>query len=217
MKIRYVYDIEVFPTFFCVTFLDIDTQEKNVFVIYKNRNDGEILNKFLARDILLYGFNNITYDGVILEHILENYASSSALQDAFELSHTIISDNSPYGRRQHKSDKQYPFKQIDLMKIMAFDKLGVSLKQCAINLRWCRIQDLPLPYNHNVEPNEVSIILDYNLNDVLITFELYKEMLPFIELREKLTDLFNVDLTSARIVKWQMFYWKISIRNKVEI
>ena len=194
---KYCYDIEVFPNFFCCTFIDIDTQKKDVFAIYKNRNDGRILGEFLNRNILLYGFNNIVYDGVILETVLEKYEHPNFLLDTFELSHTIISDNSPYGHRWHKPNNDYLFKQIDLMKIMAFDKLGVSLKQCAINLRWHRIQDLPLPYNHEIEPDEVSLVLNYNENDVLITFELYKAMLPFIELREKLTDLFSVDLTSA--------------------
>jgi hypothetical protein len=194
---RYCYDIEVYPNFFSITFLDIDTQERDVFVIYKSRNDGEKLDEFLNRDILLYGYNNISYDSAILEHVLENYTSLSVLGDVFDLSMKIISDDSPYGYRNRKTGNDYIFKQIDLMKIMAFDKLGVSLKQIAINLRWHRIQDLPYPPTHIVEPDEVPIILDYNLNDTLITHELYKAMLDIVVLREKLSELYAVDLTSA--------------------
>lgn len=194
---RFVFDIEVFPNFWCSTFLNINTQEKTVFVIYKSRNDGQLLSEFLNQEILLFGFNNLIYDGVILDAVLQDYESPHLLQDLFELSHTIVSDNSPYGRRTRKSDNTYPYRQVDLMKILAADKLGIPLKQLGIALRYPRIQDLPLPYNHEIEPDEVSLVLDYNMNDVLITLELYKSMFKIIDLREKLTNLFEVDLTSA--------------------
>jgi hypothetical protein len=194
---RYVFDVEVFVNMFCVTFLSIDTQKKDTFVIYKTRDDSVLLSEFLNREIFLFGFNNLTYDGVILNSVLQNHNSFNFLRELFELSQTIISDNSFYGRRRQRSDIAYPFHHIDLMKILAADKLGIPLKQLGITLRWFRIQDLPLPYNHEIEPDEISIVLDYNMNDVLITLELYKAMLPLIELREKLGILFGADLSSA--------------------
>jgi hypothetical protein len=193
---RYVYDLEVFPNLFCVTFLDINTQEKNVFLIYDTVNDGEKLLEFLKREMLLYGYNNIMFDGVVLEHVIENYWDLDILKETFKLSSSLISDRSAFGRKK-KSNAEYPFKQIDLMKIMAFDKLGVSLKQCAINLKWHRIMDLPFEPTHKIKEDEVSVVIDYNLNDVLITEKLYNEMLPVIQLRERLSELFGVDMSSA--------------------
>jgi len=196
---KFVFDIEVFPNFWCCTFLDIETQEKEIYVIYKSRNDGEKLARFLSQEIQLIGYNNLIYDSILLNFVANNYNSLSLLFDVFELSSSIISDKGPRFVNYHKlqNPESIRYTQMDLMKIMAFDKLGIGLKQCAINLRWYRIQDLPLPYNHEVEPKEVSLILDYNMNDVLITLELYKKIKDIIDLRTKLSNLFETDLTNA--------------------
>jgi len=193
----FAYDIEVYENFFCSTFLDIETQDKEIFVIYKTRNDGEKLKEFLNREILLIGYNNIAYDGVILNYIINNIESENLLKNTFELSSSIVTSKGFTSFRKLFNSEDIKYKQLDLMKIYAFDRYGISLKQCAINLRWKRIQDLPLLPDHKVTPDEISIVLDYNLNDVLITFELYKASLPLVELRRKLSVLFDVDLTSA--------------------
>jgi len=199
---KYVYDIEVFPNFFSVIFVDIKSDEKKTFVIYKTRNDLEKLKLFLKNKILLIGYNNIYYDGAILHYLLENTIldTDELLESLFYISNKVISDESRFDRsltELRKENSDYGFYQLDLMKILAFDKMGISLKQTSINLKWHKVQDLPLPYNHYVKPEEINLVLDYNLNDVLITFELYKKILPQIELREDLSQLFNVDLLNA--------------------
>lgn len=199
---KFVYDIEVFPNFFSVIFIDIESNEQKTFVIYKNRNDLNKLRKFLNNKILLIGYNNIYYDGAILHYLLENYSleTNELLESLFYISNKVISDESRFDkslRELRKENSDYGFYQLDLMKILAFDKMGISLKQTSINLKWYKVQDLPLPYNHNIQDNEVDLVLKYNLNDVLITFELYKKILPQIELREDLSQLFNVDLLNA--------------------
>ena len=195
---KYVYDIEVFPNFFCATFLDCDTGEKSVFVIYQDTDDRQNLRRFLDREIQLIGFNNLSYDGPLLDALCTRSARD-VLADLFSLSKRLISDENRQdeGLRELRYPRDVKWSQMDLMKIMAFDARGVSLKQTAIHLRWRRIQDLPLPYDHQVQPGEVDTVLDYNLNDVLITFELYKAIQPQINLRYELGKLFNVDLTSA--------------------
>jgi len=199
---QFVYDIEVFPNFFSVIFIDIKSNEQKTFVIYKNRNDLNNLRIFLNNKLLLIGYNNIYYDGAILHYLLENYSSNTneLLESLFYISNKLISDESRFDkslRELRKENSDYGFYQLDLMKILAFDKMGISLKQTSINLKWYKVQDLPLPYDHNIQDNEVDLVLKYNLNDVLITFELYKKILPQIELREDLSKLFNVDLLNA--------------------
>ena len=195
---KYAYDIEVFPNFFCVTFLDCDAMEKFVFTIFKDIDDRKKLYEFLDRDIQLIGFNNLFYDGPILNYICA-HPGINLFPSLFSISKRLISDES----RQDEDLKQlrYPHNnkcsQMDLMKIMGFDARGVGLKQTAINLKWHRIQDLPLPYDHHIQPDEVDTVLDYNLNDVLITLELYKTIQPQIKLRIELGKLFDVSLLSA--------------------
>ncbi len=197
---RWNYDIEVFPNLFCVTFKNVDTLEVRVFTIFEDINQLEELREFLDNELLLIGFNNLMYDGAVINYLLEHSYYKELVGDIFEFSSSLINSerfsyNSEF--RKYQFPENVKFKQMDLMKIMAFDKLGVGLKQVAINLKWYRIQDLPLPYDHYVTKDELKLIHEYNLNDVLITEKFYHSILPQIELREKLSVLFETDLMNA--------------------
>jgi hypothetical protein len=196
----WIYDLEVFKNLFCVTFINPETQETKVFGVYKSRDTREELRKFLDNPYRLVGFNNLTYDGVILYAIayqLKSGPVDHALSQLFNISKKLISRD-----RDDKSICRYPkgikYTQLDLMQIMNFHSMGIGLKQVAINLKWHRIQDLPLPYDYTIQTaDEVKTVLDYNLNDVLITQELYKAIQPKIKLREELGKLFKVELSNS--------------------
>jgi DNA polymerase elongation subunit (family B) len=198
-----IYDLEVFPNFFSATFFDPESNETDVFVIAVKLgiNDSEKMRGFLNQKILLVGYNNLSYDAPMLQYVCDYkyYNSAKFNTDIFTLSSKLVSNDTRNDAtiRKLKYAKNDNWKQMDLMKFMTLDQLGVSLKQIAINLKWYRIQDLPLPYDHDVTKEEVDLILDYNLNDVMISYELYKAVQPQIQLRVELTKLYNVDLTNA--------------------
>lgn len=203
MTKKYVYDIEVFPNFFCALFRSCDDpRDEHTFVLYSERDDRLQLRQFLNQSIQLIGFNNIWYDGPVLYYLCNYFTTSTVsatLTHLFSVSKRLITDDK---RRDEALMKlRYPrnlkYTQLDLMKLMAFDNIGVGLKQTAINLRWHRIQDLPYPYDHVVAPDEVATILDYNRNDVLITERLYQALQPKIKLRQELGALYGLDLQSA--------------------
>jgi hypothetical protein len=130
-----------------------------------------------------------------------DYRGKTINKDVFELSKRLISED-------HRNDEdilelRYRGRDritvMDLMTMMNFHKTGVGLKQCSVNLKWHRIQDLPLPYDHKVTIRDVDTILDYNLNDTLITIELYnnKVVKDARELREQLVPEFGTKILSA--------------------
>lgn len=198
--VDWIYDLEVFPNLFCVTFLNAETQEKKVYGVFGERDTRAELREFLSQPIRLVGYNNLAYDGVILYAIafqLRNGPTDFALSQLFNISSKLISRD-----WNDKTIQRYPkgikYTQLDLMQIMNFHSLGIGLKQVAINLKWPRIQDLPLPYNYEIQTvDEVKMILDYNLNDVLITQELYRAIQSKIKLRDDLSNLYNVDLGNS--------------------
>lgn len=197
IKNSFCYDIEVFPNFFSATFLKIDDEQfiKSFVVSWDlHIDEKEKLVSFLDNEVgLLVGYNSLFYDSPIME-FLYSYNGKNVNADIYAMSQSIITSN----RDDHTPvRKEYLWQNLDLMKLMAFDKLGVSLKQCAINLRWHRIQDLPLPYDQLIKREDVEKIIEYNINDVLITNELYKAMQPQINLRKDLSSIYNVDLRNA--------------------
>ena len=196
-KSKWAFDIEIFINLFLISFLNIDNPEeiKSFIISWDLKiDDKEKLKEFLDNNVVaLIGYNNLYFDAPILSLVLE-YNGININKDVFEYSQKIIATERGEARSYRKN---YPWPQIDLMKMMAFDKLGVSLKQCAINLKWKKIQDFPLPYDHVIERKDIEIVLKYNINDVLIVNELYKVLQPQIKLREELGKIYDVDLLSA--------------------
>ena len=197
---RYAYDIECFKNLFTATFVNVE-DEKDIytFSIGLETDDYSKLADFLSQEIVLIGYNNHSYDDPMLRYIL-SYQSDNILRDLFVLSGDLIYSDTNDKRileLRYPRKKLYPWHSIDLMKILAFDKLGISLKQTAINLKWHRIQDLPLKPNEKVKPDEFALVMEYNLNDVLITKKLYEIIEPIRKLRDDLSRIYHIDFSSA--------------------
>lgn len=198
---KYAYDVEVFKNLFTATFVNVDDEkEKEVFYIGFEIDQRKELRKFLRNRIELIGYNNQSYDDPVLRFVIE-YNGEDITSKLFELSSKLTDDNFRRDEKilnlRYPQKMVYPWSSIDLMRILAFDTLGVSLKQTSINLKWHKIQDLPIYFDSKVEPEQLQMVLDYNLNDVLITKRLYEEIEPIRTLREQLSRLYYVDLSSA--------------------
>lgn len=200
MNNRWAFDIEVFQNFFSATFVNIETKDVMTFIIWKKQNERDALLSFLRESPFLVSYNGISYDLPILRYII-NHKGKNINSDIYKLSHRLISDSSR--RDEDIMALRYPreedFIHLDLMSMLAFNKTGVGLKQCSVNLQWHRIQDLPLPYDHVVREEDVPLIMDYNLNDVLITIKLYesKDVAEARLLRESLVGQFGNRILSA--------------------
>lgn len=198
---RYSFDVEVFKNFFCVTFIKVDTKEIKTFIIWKNRDDRKELLEFLSNNLFLISFNGLSYDLPILRFI-KNYSGQNINSDLYKLSTKLVSE-------EHRRDGdiielryphyEEPFVHQDLMSMMNFVRTGVGLKQCSINLKWHKVQDSPFDFNHTVIKKDIDIIVDYNINDVLITLELYNDtrVKEARELREAIVDTFGAEILSA--------------------
>lgn len=97
------------------------------------------------------------------------------------------------------AEKNVKIPQLDLYLINHFDNVNkrTSLKQCELAMRWYNLVDLPFHHNHEVEEYQVEEVLEYNFNDVLATNQLYKECHGKIELRKKLSKVYNLNLLNA--------------------
>lgn len=197
----YCYDIECFSNFFSATFVDVTGKEEpGIFYITPEHDQSKELIEFLNTEMTLVGYNNDSYDNPMLRYLMA-YKGPKINTALHNISKKLIDsydkDDKVIMSLRYPRDIHYSWKSVDLMRILAFDKLGISLKQTAINLKWYRIQDLPIHYSSEVKPDEIDMILDYNMNDVLITRRLYEEITPLRELRSELSILYDVDLSSA--------------------
>ena len=186
----WIYDIELYQNFFCVTFLNAKTEEIKVFTLYKDTNDIDKLYKFIVdKNKWLVGYNSFTFDNQILNYIYNIYGTlafadmEDITQTLYQFAHILI--ESDY------RDMAYnlPFKWLDLMKLGGFMK---SLKLIGVSLKWHKLQDLPYKWNIRLDKEQAKLVIKYNLNDVLITYELYKSLLPEIRMRYEISKKYKV-------------------------
>jgi len=197
----YAYDIESFKDIFTATFVNVKNEKEiHQFYIGFDKKDNSEISKFLNKEIILVGYNNLSYDDAILRYVLSHKATIFP-KNIFSLSSKLIDENFRRDKEvltyRYPKSEDYLWHSIDLMRILGLNKLGISLKQVAINLKWHKIQDIPISPTSGVDQSQLKMILDYNLNDVLITKKLYDEIRPLRELRKDLSRLYHVDLTSA--------------------
>ena len=191
----YIYDIECLNNFFCITFKCIETKELSTYTIFEEQNDLDRLYMFLrsSKQNWFVGYNSYEYDDQILAYIYSIYdsvcfcTSEEVTKLLFDKSMEIINKKST--RLIH-----IPFRRIDLMKVGNI--MRKSLKLIAVNLGWNKIQDLPINPEESVTKEQVPMIFEYNLNDVLITEELYYRLKDKISLRWEITDKFKINVVS---------------------
>jgi molybdopterin synthase catalytic subunit len=195
----WVYDVEILGgTFFCVTFKD--PKSKETVQIYKLNDVEENLDRlpYFLKEAFLVGYNNKMYDDPIMNKIRKEGIDTQAL---YKLSQELISTQKT-GIPVWKNEIILPYlrygvKSLDLMKVTAFDKLKIGLKQCAVNLRHHIIQDLPFSYDYTPCISDIPMILKYNENDVDITIRLLEKLKDDIELRINYSNEYKVDVLNA--------------------
>lgn len=200
-RLEYSYDIECLKNLFTATFINTaDKDDIHVFYIGLGKEDYSDLLKFLSNKMTLIGYNNRSYDDPMLRFIM-NYKNKDGITSAlYDLSSKLVNDSYRDDKEiralRYPRNKMYSWDSIDLMRMLGFDRIGVSLKQVSINLRWHKIQDMPISHTSSVDLSQLDLILSYNMNDVEITQRLYEEVLPLVELRRELSKLYHVNLLS---------------------
>src|SRR5690606_27972360 len=148
--------------------------------------------------LTLIGYNNQSYDDLMLKHMIINKEMfthgvkiNEIVSSLKNLSDRIISAPK-LEKMTGKKDKyiqnlksQKKFGSIDLLELFnTIDK--VSLKQISVNMKWPNIIDLPFHPDHIVTYNEIEEIITYNNNDVDITEALLEIKKPDIKFRKDL-------------------------------
>lgn len=193
----YVYDLESFPNFFSAVFRSIEEpSDTRSFVLHEQRNDSRELVGFLEGLPTLVGYNNHSYDDLLLNLILKRRPGNNPGR-LNRASNHIINAPSIYTDDKVKELVFGDLESIDLMKLLGFDKAMISLKHIAVKLRHDRIQDLPRAHDAMIGGDEIEDVLDYNFNDVLITEKLFHETQSARNMRKQLGDHYNVKLSSA--------------------
>lgn len=183
-----VYDIEIFVNFFCVTFYNIESDKSTSFYIFGKHNDSQVIRDYLKDTKLLIGYNNLSFDYRLLHMILTGEPTVGQLH---KMAQRLIGEE-----RVGWIEPLIP--QLDLLKLNHYDFEGrqASLKWLQINMGMKSVQDMPFEHTHKVRQQDIEDILEYNLNDVIATYELWKRSQSLIQLRALISEKYGMDMSN---------------------
>lgn len=205
-----VYDVETIKNLFTACFLDVETGKRKEFVLYDDIEEFYSLVKFLTalrqHGYTLLGFNCLNFDSQILEHILGNLVLPPELtiQEIVASIYTKAQDiiNMPDEDKFQflVPEWRLSIPHVDLFKQKHYDgkaKMGTSLKWVQFTMRYPNIEEMPITHDTVVSKEEIPLILGYNWNDVLSTFEFYKKIKFETDLRVDLSEKYKMSLINA--------------------
>lgn len=171
-----VYDIETLSNLFTYTGYNCTTKEYHQFVICAWRNDIKELVNHLQTDIIQVGYNNENFDYPVIHHIL-NHKDNYVYLHGQDIAQLIYKKSQELIENEFNTiaDKNKFIKQIDLFKIWHYDNKArlTSLKDLEIAMRMENVEEMPIHHSTWCKEGDENIVLDYNKNDVLATYQFF--------------------------------------------
>lgn len=208
-KKHWVMDYETLYDCFTGVFENYKTTETKVFVISRLRNDLTEFISFLQENInnkeWHISYNGLAFDAQVTHYILDNERKWVDL-DGHKTAHIIYKyAQKCITKSNNKEFSDYPqwkmqIGQIDLFKMHHWDNPAKrsSLKWIQYSMDWQNILDMPIHHETKIASQEdLDTILEYCVNDVKSTKEIFNRSKELIKLRKELTNTYDINLYSA--------------------
>ncbi len=180
-----IYDIETLKN--CYTHCSLNRDnifEEFEFIIHKDQNDLLIYIEHLNKLKGQIGYNNLAFDGQVIQYILENHKEWISWELDGEQISKLIYDYAQYviNKMNNGGWSDYPewkmkIHQLDLFKIWHFDNKAkmTSLKWIEYMINMNNIEEMPIHHSQFVTLKQIKEeIIPYNKHDIRATYELYK-------------------------------------------
>lgn len=191
---RLVWDIECYPNYFLVAFKSI---ESGKLLYFDHAPDFDLYMdlqklRWVLQSFTLVDYNGDNYDVPIASLAVEGRDP----EELWQATSLIINQ----GMRPQDVLKQFKTKrlQVDHIDLIELIALSPSLKLLAGRIGAPRMQDLPFAPGTQLSEDQITITRWYCVNDLDNTKLLYShyDLLPDIQLREKMSERYGIDLRS---------------------
>lgn len=207
---HWVMDYETLSDCFVAVFEHYKTNETKTFVVHDLQNDFDEFINFLKDNIenkeWHISYNGLAFDAQVTHYILDNYEQWDADLSGCEIA-TIIYNYAQYciQKSNNKEFSDYPqwkmkIGQIDLFKLHHWDNPAKrsSLKWIQYSMDWQNILEMPIDHTTKITTKEeLDTVIEYCINDVQSTKEIFNRSKSQIKLRKELTDTYGINLYSA--------------------
>lgn len=202
-------DYETLANCFVGVFQHYKNETRKVFIVHTLKNDFPELVAFLLKNMTdeewHISYNGIAFDSQITQYIILNREKLLGM-DAEDIAEDLYMKAQQIIERQDgKEFLEYPekdllIKQIDVFKLNHWDNPAKrsSLKWIQFSMDWDNLLDMPIHHSTKIETVEqIRIIVQYCINDVRSTREIYYKSKEQIALRAALTKEYGINLYSA--------------------
>ena len=196
-----VYDIETLASCFTYTGYDIETKELKTFVIHKDKDESKELYNHLKTLKHQVGYNNVNFDYPIIHRFIKNFKNyispEHIINDLYTKAQEIISkqDSSMFTDIVAIKHKEWLINQVDLFKIWHYNNPAkrTSLKALQISMNYPNVMESKVPHTKkDITLEEVKDIVEYNVNDVMSTYEFFLKSKEKIKLRNDIQAKYNL-------------------------
>jgi len=185
-NLKIVYDIEVYPNFFCLVAKQLNKELWFRIRIDESSNlqkQCKLLDSFFRQNVTWVAFNQLHYDNVVLNYILQNYKKFNNVKlfllSVKKFNDLVIDDN--YDEIKSYKYSNIYFKGISIDLFLYWSKglrisKKISLKSLGIGLKHHTLQELPYEPDTYLTIEEADKVFKYCDNDVLITELVYNDL-----------------------------------------
>lgn len=215
-----IYDVESFPNLFSLVAYDVGSGQIIKFeVSWRCNHLGALfswIDYWVANHYHMVGFNSMGYDYPLLHELYTGFGYNNA-SDIYRINERLI--NTPYQLRHKNIIKPWEvlIRQIDLMKVHHFDNEAkqTSLKVLEFNMRSDDIRESEYPFGVPLpETNQAAeSTLNYNVSDVMRTFDFFLHSQPELLFRFKMSEKHNKNFLNHSDSKFGKDYFVMHLEN----
>lgn len=186
------YDIETFLSIFCVVFKYKDGYK--TFEISERKDEYIELVNFLKEGSIkkwfFVGFNNVRFDGQVLQWLLEAPESFKSLKGKTKARKIMEFANSVIEKINNKQFPPYQESKLSLQQLDLYlqqhynnSARSTGLKWLQYAMNWEKVQDIPYKFDEVLSSDKFDEVIEYCINDVDSTEQFFKKCDKMVELR----------------------------------
>jgi hypothetical protein len=186
-----VLDVECYSNYFLLAMKQMGGTKVKFFELYEDHvpRYQDILKIMLNHTTV--SFNGISYDLPLIKAMTEGMDNETLKS----ISDEIITSDLPSWTICKTNNIIVP-KEWDHIDIIAVAPGIASLKVYGGRIRAPKMQDLPIEPSASIAPAQYELMRQYCVNDLETTELLYDTLTPQIELRESMSEQYDIDLRS---------------------